>query len=153
MTPEEISILTQFRSDIDMLWAGPDLINQELLKVNNEGVTTFINRPVQFPLPEVKSMFPMDEAIAMENFLSSPEGKGVKFYLDGLENPDINHPTFGQLLGYLATVANVINMDSVINILNLGKRMKTISEVLFNRQLTTEEIKQGIIDWEMNNAK
>ena len=152
MTPEEISILTQFRSDIDMLWAGPDLINQELLKVNNEGVTTFINRPVQFPLPEVKSMFPMDEAIAMENFLSSPEGKGVKFYLDGLENPDINHPTFGQLLGYLATVVNVVSMDSVINILNLGKRMKTKSEVLFNRQLTTEEIKQGIIDWEMNNA-
>lgn len=143
MTTEEINILTQFRTNINMLWAGPDLINQELHKDNTEGITTFIDRPVLYPLPEIKSMFPMNEAITLSNYLNSTEGVGVKFYLDGLENPDINHPTFGQLLGYLATVANVISMDSVINILNLGKRLKTISEVLFDRQLTLEEIKEG----------
>ncbi len=153
MTQEEINLLTQFRVDNNILWAGTSILKQELDKDNTEGLTTFIDRPVQFPLPEIKSMFPMNEAIALANYLNSPDGVGVRFYLDGLENPDINHQTFGELLGFLSTVANVISMNSVLNILNLGKRLKTKSEVLFNRQLTIEEIRQGIIDWEgMTNA-
>ena len=152
MNQEEINLLTQFRVDNNILWAGTSILKQELDKDNTEGLTTFIDRPVQFPLPEIKSMFPMNEAIALANYLSSSEGIGVRFYLDGLENPDINHPTFGELLGFLSTVANVISMNSVLNILNLGKRLKTKSEVLIGRVLSIEEITEYLRNWENING-
>ena len=146
MTPEEIIILTEERTRLGMLWAGPFLINAELGKPGLNNETCFIDRPVSYPIPEIKAMFPIAEASALANYLDSPEGIGIKWMLDGLENPDINHPTFGQLLGYLATVPQVISMETVLSILDLGKRLKTRSEELFGRQLTVAEIEEGIVN-------
>jgi hypothetical protein len=144
MTAEEIALLTQFRTDQDILWAGVSIVKQALDKTGTSGGTVFLDRPVLIPLPEVKSMFPIAEATALANYLQSAEGVGINWMLKGLENPDINHPTFGQLLGYLATVAGCISMETVLSILNLGKRLKTRSEELFGRELTTAEIEEGI---------
>lgn len=143
MTAEEITILTSERDRLGMLWAGPSLIDAELRKDGITGETIYLDSPVSYNLPVVKAMFPLDEAAALAVYLKSPEGAGVNWLLEGLENPDINHPTFGQLLGYLATVAGVISMDTVLSILDLGKRVKTRSEELFGRQLTVTEITEG----------
>lgn len=142
MTPEEQTTFRNFR--LSREWMGPSLLKQELDKEGTSGETIFLDRPVLIPLPEVKAMFPIAEASALANYLDSPEGAGIEWMLAGLENPDINHPTFGQLLGYLATVPQVISMDTVLAILNLGKRPKTRSEELFGRQLTIEEITEGM---------
>ncbi len=142
MTSAELLVFNEFR--VGREWMGPSLLNEELQKEGNSGTYVFLDRPVLVPIPEVKAMFPISEAAALAAYLDSPEGAGIKWMLDGLENPDINHPTFGQLLGYLATVPGVISMETVLSILNLGKRLKTVSEELFGRQLTLEEITEGM---------
>ena len=152
MTADEIKTLTAERERLGMLWAGPSLIDAELRKEGLTGETLYLDSPVSYNLPVVKAMFPLDEAAALATYLKSPEGAGVNWLLEGLENPDINHPTFGQLLGYLATVAQVISMTTVLSILDLGKRVKTRSEELFGRQLTIAEITEGINAWEVANA-
>jgi len=153
MTVDEIAILTQFRTDNNLLWAGPQLVSESLQTTGTSGQFVFLDRPVAVPIPEVKAMFPVSEAAALANYLNSADGAGINWMLEGLENPDINHPTFAQLLGYLATVPQVISMTTVISILDLGKRLKTISEDLFSRQLTLEEITEGIHAWEVANAQ
>lgn len=142
MTPEELRIFADFR--VGREWQGPSLLSEELAKPGTLGEYVFIDQPVLIPIPEVKAMFPLSEAAAMAIYLATPEGAGIKWMLEGLENPDITHPTFAQLLGYLATVPQVISMETVISILDLGKRPKTVSEELFGRQLTIEEITEGI---------
>lgn len=142
MTTEERAVFDTFRAGRE--WMGPSLLSAELSKVGTTGETVFLEAPVNVPIPIVKAMFPISEAASLATYLNSADGIGIKWMLEGLENPDINHPTFGQLLGYLATVPQVISMDTVLSILDLGKRPKTVSEELFGRQLTIEEITEGI---------
>jgi hypothetical protein len=117
-----------------------------LQKDGISGETTYCDSPINIPIPVVKAMFPLPEAASLAAWLKTEEGSGVAWMLDGLENPDINHPTFAQLLGYLATVVEVISMETVISVLDMGQRLKTRSEELFARQLTLDEI------WEAYNG-
>ena len=142
MTTEEQAVFDTFRAGRE--WMGPSLLSAELSKEGTTGETVFLEAPVNVPIPVVKAMFPISEAASLATYLNSADGIGIKWMLEGLENPDINHPTFGQLLGYLATVPQVISMETVLSILDLGKRLKTVSEELFGRQLTLEEITEGL---------
>lgn len=151
MTAAEIAILTTERQRLGMMWAGPSLINTELQKDGMTGETTFLDRPVSVPLPEVRAMFTPDEAVAFVDYMATPDSAMIRFYLEGLENPDINHPAFAQLLFVLVSVAKrtdgvtpVLSEETMLSILDLGKRPKTRSEELFGRQLSSDEIKEAI---------
>lgn len=45
MTPEEINILTDKRTRLNMIWAGPSLIKAELDKPGLTGASTYLDAP------------------------------------------------------------------------------------------------------------